>query len=86
MSNRPNSKRISASHFALRPMSDTMLSDFLDLMKIKMASITIQMPIVIGNTNGRNANPPHKRKIPNRALIIPLMRYQPLRNSGGNIK
>ena len=49
MSNRPNSKRISASHFALRPMSDTMLSDFLDLMKIKMASITIQMPIVIGN-------------------------------------
>ncbi|ETJ42224.1 hypothetical protein Q604_UNBC03810G0001, partial [human gut metagenome] len=36
-------------------MSDTMLSDFLDLMKIKMASITIQMPIVIGSTNGRNA-------------------------------
>ena len=63
-----------------------MLSDFLDLMKIKMASITIQMPIVIGNTNGRNANPPHMRKIPNRALIMPLIRYQPLRNSDDNVK
>ena len=86
MSNRPNSNRTSASHFALPPSSDTMESAFLDLMKMMIASITIQIPIVIGNTNGRNANPPDTRKIPNRALIMPSKRYQPLRNSAGNIK